>query len=363
MKNWLRALSLVVAASLGAFGLQQLSPYARAAMYQWSTTAATNATADPTINWSEGMSPSSVNDSARAMMAVLAQWRNDVGAITATTGTSTAYVLTSNQGSFSAASTRDGFLIGFIPNVTNAAGGVTINVDGAGAKPLRTATGTAIAAGALVAGSKYHAAYKFSTDEWLLFNSFPSQFEVPLGAIIPFTGTTAPNANFVIPTGQCISRTTYATYFAMVGTTFGACDGVLNFGVPDLRGRGLWGTDTLQGAAAGRLNATGCTTTSFGNIGDVCGAQTRQIGASNVPSLVVTGGSVSSGVFNFAVFDRNVTNVTTAVGTMVTMGSSFDGGTNTIALTGSPVANSGSPNTAMQFAPPVMGLNMLLRVL
>jgi hypothetical protein len=41
---------------------------------QWSQTAANNATADPTINWQEGQAPSTVNDSARAMMAVLAVW-------------------------------------------------------------------------------------------------------------------------------------------------------------------------------------------------------------------------------------------------------------------------------------------------
>jgi hypothetical protein len=42
------------------------------ALWQWSTTAANNATADPSINWQEGQAPSTVNDSARAMMAVLA---------------------------------------------------------------------------------------------------------------------------------------------------------------------------------------------------------------------------------------------------------------------------------------------------
>jgi hypothetical protein len=41
---------------------------------QWSTTAANNATADPSINWQEGQAPSTVNDSARAMMAALALW-------------------------------------------------------------------------------------------------------------------------------------------------------------------------------------------------------------------------------------------------------------------------------------------------
>lgn len=38
----------------------------------WSTTAADNDDADSTINWLEGQLPSTVNNSARAMMAVLA---------------------------------------------------------------------------------------------------------------------------------------------------------------------------------------------------------------------------------------------------------------------------------------------------
>jgi hypothetical protein len=41
---------------------------------QWSTVAANNATADPSINWQEGQAPSTVNDSARAMMAAIATW-------------------------------------------------------------------------------------------------------------------------------------------------------------------------------------------------------------------------------------------------------------------------------------------------
>jgi hypothetical protein len=46
-------------------------------LWQWSTTAANNASADPSINWAEGQSPSTVNDSARAMMAAIAaQYQN-----------------------------------------------------------------------------------------------------------------------------------------------------------------------------------------------------------------------------------------------------------------------------------------------
>ena len=43
--------------------------------YLWSRTAASNSTADSNVNWAEGQAPSSVNDSARAMMASLAGYR------------------------------------------------------------------------------------------------------------------------------------------------------------------------------------------------------------------------------------------------------------------------------------------------
>ena len=41
---------------------------------QWSTTPANNANAATSINWAEGQPPSSVNDSARQMMADVATW-------------------------------------------------------------------------------------------------------------------------------------------------------------------------------------------------------------------------------------------------------------------------------------------------
>lgn len=44
------------------------------ALWQWSTTPANNASAATAINWAEGQPPSSVNDSARQMMADVAVW-------------------------------------------------------------------------------------------------------------------------------------------------------------------------------------------------------------------------------------------------------------------------------------------------
>lgn len=42
----------------------------------WSTTAGSNATVD-SINWAENQAPSTVNDSARALMADVRTWYND----------------------------------------------------------------------------------------------------------------------------------------------------------------------------------------------------------------------------------------------------------------------------------------------
>jgi hypothetical protein len=59
-------------------------------VFSWSTTAANNDDIDSTINWQEGQSPASVNNSARAMMAAIAKWRADMSGNLVTAGTSTA---------------------------------------------------------------------------------------------------------------------------------------------------------------------------------------------------------------------------------------------------------------------------------
>ncbi len=127
------------------------------AFWQWSKLAAANATADTSpINWQEGQAPSSVNDSARAMMARTAEWRDDISGTITTTGTSTAYALASNQIVTSLA-VMGGAMIAFVPHLTNGQGSpsVQLNVDGLGAKPLRSAPAVEIGAGTLIQGTPY----------------------------------------------------------------------------------------------------------------------------------------------------------------------------------------------------------------
>jgi hypothetical protein len=67
---------------------------------------------------------------------------------------------------------------------------------------------------------------------------------------------TAPPAGYLRANGAAVSRTTYATLFAKIGTTFGAGDGTTTFNVPDLRGEFVRGWDDGRGVDPGRSMGT-----------------------------------------------------------------------------------------------------------
>ncbi len=77
---------------------------------------------------------------------------------------------------------------------------------------------------------------------------------IPSGVMLPFAGSTAP-IGWLLCYGQAISRTTYASLFAIISTTYGSGDGSTTFNVPDMRGRSVIGLDNLGGSAASRVAA------------------------------------------------------------------------------------------------------------
>jgi microcystin-dependent protein len=224
------------------------------AFWKWSRTASSNATADNTINWAEGMAPSAVNDSARAMMARIAEWRDDVSGTITTAGTSTAYTLASNQG-FDNFADMNGAMVAFVPHTTNGAT-VTLNVDSLGGKPLRFGPSLELQSGVLIQGTPYVVSYNNSDGAFYLQGLTANPYGVPLGGLMPYLGPTAPNSAFALPYGQAISQTTYATLYAVVGANAFAPDSGGNFFLPDLRGRAVFGQDNMGGAAAGRISST-----------------------------------------------------------------------------------------------------------
>ncbi len=155
----------------------------------WSTSEALNATADPTVNWAEGMAPSAVNNSARSMMASVAKWRNDLSGIT-TAGASTAYTVTTGA-TFASASDMSGMIFSIIPHATSGVA-PTLAVDGLTARAINESTGVAVATGALIAGTPYLVKYVHASTEFLLLgrsNVFTTLKAT--GNIIAAPGTTA----------------------------------------------------------------------------------------------------------------------------------------------------------------------------
>src|SRR5207302_5672629 len=111
--------------------------------------------------------------------------------------------------------------------------------------------------GVLIQGTPYVALYNNAGGAFYLQGFYGNPFNIPIGGMLPYVGTTAPSANFILPFGQALNRTTYAAFFALVGTTFGAGDGVTTFGAPDLRGRAVFGLDNMGGLAANRITVAG----------------------------------------------------------------------------------------------------------
>lgn len=247
-------------------------------LYKWSQTAASNATADPSINWQEGQAPSSVNDSARAMMASIAKHRDDIAGAIVTGGTATAYTVASYE-TFDTLARLNGQIIAFTPHATNG-GTVTLNVDSLGAKPLRSAPSVELPAGTLIQGTPYLVLYNNSDATFYLHGFYGNPYNVPLAAGMDYWGPTTPNSAFAFPVGQAISRTSYAALFALIGTTYGGGDGSTTFNLPDKAGR----VSAMRETSAVRLTSSyfGGASTSLGAVG---GGESVTLTAAQIPSI------------------------------------------------------------------------------
>lgn len=149
-------------------------------------------------------------------------------------------------------------------------------------------------------------------------NSFAT---FPAGSVIPFAGSVAP-AGWLLCQGQAVSRVTYATLFAAIGTDFGAGNGSTTFNIPDARGRVIAGKDDMGGVAANRLTGTsgGVTGTTLGATG---GTETHVLVTNEIPahSHVITydrespeGGSGDNAAWNLRPSGGAYSGTTTTVG-------------------------------------------------
>jgi hypothetical protein len=166
------------------------------AIYDWSLTAADNATADGSINWAENQLPSTVNNSSRASMAAIASLIKDMGGTVTTGGTANAQTATMNVAFSSLATGRMITVKAGASNTTAA----TLNVNAIGAKAIKkyNATGEVdVAANDIRSGGiytfRYDAAANSAAGAWILIN--PSIGSLSTGTItstgdVTWTGDT-----------------------------------------------------------------------------------------------------------------------------------------------------------------------------
>jgi microcystin-dependent protein len=67
----------------------------------------------------------------------------------------------------------------------------------------------------------------------------------PVGTILAFGGTIAPSG-YLFCDGSAVNRITYASLFSLLGTTYGAGDGLTTFNIPDYRGVFIRGNDQFR---------------------------------------------------------------------------------------------------------------------
>ena len=100
------------------------------------------------------------------------------------------------------------------------------------------------------------------------FNTSLTQFEgyngsawgeiangVPAGSVFSYA-TTTPPSGYLECNGAAVSRSTYASSFSAISTTWGVGDGSSTFNLPDLRGQFVRGWDNSAGVDSGRSFAS-----------------------------------------------------------------------------------------------------------
>ncbi len=240
-------------------------------IYDWSIIASENAYADERINWAEGQPPSTVNDSARAMMQRIKEYLLDNGG-----GIETQFTVdVKNERTSLRLATKsffetymDGIVVRFKAQGANR--GITnVSLNQLLPRPTYMATPEGIMplkGGEIQKGGLYEIVYTRdiagkNADGWFLTNPTVKLPEIPPFPPLPetfssgFIGTFATEkipSGWLLCDGKQYLRRSYANLFAVLGETWGKGDGRTTFNVPDLRGMFLRGLDSGKEIDKGR---------------------------------------------------------------------------------------------------------------
>lgn len=242
----------------------------------WSKTAASNSTADSNVNWAEGQAPSSVNDSARAMMASVKKWCDDISGSITTGGTSTAFTITTNQ-VFGTAAAMSGMMFCIIPHTTSGAA-PTLAVDGLTARNINVSTGVNVASGALVSGTPYVVTYIHASTEFILKGGLGSFGASTFSGVISGAdgSVSAPSYSFTSDTDSGVYRI-----------------GANNLGV-GVNGAKVLDIGTSGLGVTGTLTSTGAATVTAGGLTVTAGGLTVTDGAVSFPAASIANAALAS---------------------------------------------------------------------
>ncbi len=223
-------------------------------IYDWSLVASENDEADSEINWRELQDPDTVNNSSRAMMKRIAEWRSDLGQLPRSTGQADQYQVEIKS---QLTAYPDGLLVTFLPHQDNVSS-CTLKVNTLANKPLRAKSGQNLTLRSVQANVPVMARYYAAADEFLIMNSgyFASDLLpdlisnyvlnslIPVGSVLPYPVQTIP-AGWLHCNGQSLRKEDYPELFARIGYAYGGSGE--DFNVPDYRGEFLRGWDNGAG--------------------------------------------------------------------------------------------------------------------
>ena len=180
---------------------------------------------------------------------------------------------------------------------------------------------------------------------------------VPAGSLMMWPTGSAP-AGYLLCNGTAVSRSTYATLFSVVGTTFGAGDGSTTFNLPNYTNRVPYGTTV--GATGGSADAIVVSHTHTATVTDP--------GHSHSASSSVTDpghghtypvGGTAGGQNGYALFSYNlIGNGNTAnANTGISVSTSINNASTGISVSNATVGSSGT-NANL---PPYLGINFIIK--
>ena len=171
-----------------------------------------------------------------------------------------------------------------------------------------------------------------ATTEFVINNGTPT------GALMMWATGTAPSG-WLLCNGQAISRTTYATLFSVIGTTFGLGNGSTTFNVPDYRDRMPVGAGTSYAIAGTGGSKDAVLVAHSHSVTDPGHAHTM----TSVPTTSSVYDGTIDGSYNAGNQDRNYT--------------TRDTNTNTTGIT---IQSAGTSGTNANM-PPYMGIQFIIK--